>query len=336
MKTITELLRIAPYTSKIFDMYFGGKGFAVFDIETTGLSPSRCSVILSGILLGRNTGDSCEVIQFFADSPDDEKIILEKTRDILRKADFILTYNGRHFDIPFVKARAAKYGIDFSFPLYNLDLFQVLQGHSPLREYLPDLKQKTVEIFMGLSDSRDDEISGAESIALYERYLKTGAFALEKTILLHNRDDLIQLCRLLPVIEKADFHRAMYKLGFPAGNCITEKIHFKGRNLCALGVQTGTPSDYISFPTEESPCSLTMSSADLRFELSVPCSVQSGAMYFDARALLPKAAPALERFPSVVDGFLIASEGGNINYMEINGFLLEFLKNISSSITVTG
>ena len=333
MKTITEQLHLTPYTSKIFDMYFGGKNFAVFDIETTGLSPARCSLILSGILLRKK--DGCEVIQFFADSPDDEKTILEKTKDILRKTDFILTYNGRHFDIPFVKTRAAKYGIDFSFPLYNLDLFQVLQGHSPLREYLPDLKQKTVEIFMGLADSRDDEISGAESVALYERYLKTGAFALEKTILLHNRDDLIQLCRLLPVIEKADFHKAMYKLGFPAGNYITEKIHFRGRNLCAMGIQTDSPLDYISFPTEESPCSLTMSSADLSFELSVPCSVQSGAMYFDARALLSEEVPALEKFPSVVDGFLIAGEGGNINYMEINGFLLEFLKKISSSLSLS-
>lgn len=326
MKTITEPLLLAPYTSKLFDMYFGKKSFAVFDIETTGLSPSRCSVILSGILLRKK--NSCEVVQLFADRADDEKTILEKTKDILQQADFILTYNGRHFDIPFVKTRAAKYGIDFSFPLYNLDLFQVLQGHSPLREYLPDLKQKTVEIFMGLADSRDDRISGAESIALYERYMKTGSFALEKTILLHNRDDLIQLFRLLPVIEKTDFHKAMYKLGFPAGGCIVEKIFFKGRNLCAIGIQSGSPLDYISFPTEESPCSLTMSSTDLSFELSVPCSVQSGAMYFDARALLSEEAPALERFPSVVDGFLIASECGNINYMEINCFLLEFLKKI--------
>lgn len=333
MKTITEQLQLTPYASKMFDMYFGGKSFAVFDIETTGLSPARCSVILSGILLRKR--DGCKIIQFFADSPDDERIILKKTKDILRQTDFILTYNGRHFDMPFIKSRAAKYGIDFSFPLYNLDLFQVLQGHSDLRTYLPDLKQKTVEIFMGLAASRDDEISGAESVALYGQYLKTGAFALEKTILLHNRDDLIQLCRLLPVIEKADFHRAMYKLGFPAGNYITEKIFLKGRNLCVLGAQTDTPLDYISFPTEESPCALTMSSADAVFELSVPCSVQSGAMYFDARALLSEAVPALEKFPSVVDGFLIASEGGNINYMEINGFLLEFLKNLGSSLSLS-
>ena len=65
MKTITEQLHLTPYTSKIFDMYFGGKNFAVFDIETTGLSPARCSLILSGILLRKK--DGCEVIQFFAD-----------------------------------------------------------------------------------------------------------------------------------------------------------------------------------------------------------------------------------------------------------------------------
>lgn len=232
----------------------------------------------------------------FCRQPWRRKTILEKTKDILRKTDFILTYNGRHFDIPFVKTRAAKYGIDFSFPLYNLDLFQVLQGHSPLREYLPDLKQKTVEIFMGLADSLRRWNFGRRKCRPLRAVSKTVPSLWKKRFLLHNRDDLIQLCRLLPVIEKADFHKAMYKLGFPAGNYITEKIHFRGRNLCAMGIQTDSPLDYISFPTEESPCSLTMSSADLSFELSVPCSVQSGAMYFDARALLSEEFPLSKNF----------------------------------------
>ena len=50
MKTITDHIQIPVYRSKLFDLYFGGKSFAVFDIETTGLSPANSKVVLTGIL----------------------------------------------------------------------------------------------------------------------------------------------------------------------------------------------------------------------------------------------------------------------------------------------
>lgn len=50
-------------------------------------------MILSGILMVG--GGRAEVIQYFADSPDDEKQIIEKTLEALRQVDFILTYNGQ-------------------------------------------------------------------------------------------------------------------------------------------------------------------------------------------------------------------------------------------------
>jgi len=323
MKTVTDQIKLSPYQSRLFDMYFKDKRLAVFDIETTGLSPARCKVILSGILLA--DGKEAQVIQYFADKADDEKEILEKTREALSQADFILTYNGKHFDIPFMETRAAKHGVEFDPDIYNLDLFLVVQGHSNLRETLPNLKQKTIEVFMGLSDSRDDRISGGESVALYEQYMQTHTFALEKTILLHNHDDLIQLYHLLPVIAKTDFHKAMYKLGFPAGDFIVQKIAIRNRCLHVTGKQCKTPADYISFPTEEKPCTLIMDSLSGNFELQIPCSAEAGALYFDARAVLDGKTGAIEKYPSVVDGYLIAEDHGRINYMEINQFLLEYL-----------
>lgn len=202
----------------------------------------------------------------------------------------------------------------------------VVNGHSCLKDVLPNLKQKSVEIFMGLAESRDDEISGGESVALYNRYMTTKNFALERKILLHNHDDLIQLYKLLPVILKTDFHRAMYKLGFPAGNMIIEKITQAGRDLHVLGKQRGKATDYISFPTEDAPYSLIMDSASRQAELIVPCQVQSGSIFFDAQQILGAGAVKLEQYPGVVNGYLITSEQGNINFMEINAFLLEFFK----------
>ena len=322
MKTITDTVKLAPYTARLFDTYFGGRSFAIFDIETTGLSPAKCKVILSGLLLVR--GEACNIVQYFANQPDDEAEILQSTLRVLQDVDYIVTYNGKHFDMPFMESRAKKHGLSFTPCVYNLDLFLVLQGHSTLRQTLPNLKQKTVEVFMGLSDGREDRISGGESVALYEQYMQSHAFALEKTILLHNHDDLIQLYKLLPVIAKTDFHKAMYKLGFPAGDVLVQSIMFKGRDLLVRGTQQKVPRDYIAFPTEQMPCALTMDSASGDFTLTIPCTAQAGALYFDAQALLHGDPAPIKKYPSVVDGYLIAEEHGVINYMEINAFLLAY------------
>lgn len=327
MKTYIDTQRLPAFQSRIFDSYFGGKTFAVFDIETTGLSPASCKVILSGILL--YDGEECQIIQYFANEESDEKEILEKTMDDLSRVDYILTYNGKHFDIPFMETRGRKHGLAFCAP-YNLDLYLVLSGHSQLRQILPNLKQKSVEIFMGLSPSREDEISGKESVELYHRYMTTKAFALEKTILLHNHDDLIQLFRLLPVLRKTDFHQAMYKLGFPAGDFLIEKISLSGRDLCVNGRKQTSPVDYISFPTEENPYALQISSSDGRFSLRIPGNASAGSIYFDAQAILGESVKEIEKYPSVVNGYLIVSENNCVNCMEINYFLQVFFLSLPS------
>lgn len=323
MKKIVDVIQLKPYASKAFDLYFKGRTYAIFDIETTGLSPVSSQLILSGILLVN--GNEGQVIQFFADQPGDEKKVIEKTLEVLNTVDFVVTYNGKHFDLPFLEKRAKKHGIDFEPLPYDLDLYLVINGHSGLREVLPSLKQKSIEVFMGISDGRDDEISGGDSVALYNRYMATKSFELEKKILLHNHDDVVQLYLLLPIIAKVDFHKAMHKLGFPAGQFQIEKIKISGHDLCVSGMQKRAPKDYISFPTEELPYSLMMNGKDRSFELTILGQMQAGATYIDVPPLLTDTCP-IEKYPSYTDGYLILANHGNINYLEINSFLLEFFQ----------
>lgn len=326
MKTITDTLRLQPFASRLMDQYFGNRPFAVFDIETTGLSPAYCKVILSGILL--MDGGEAKVIQLFADQPDDEKALLEETLRILDAVDYVITYNGRHFDIPFVEKRAKKHGLKFH-PPYDLDLYQIVSGHSPLREVLPSLKQKSLEVFMGLADSRDDEISGGESVALYERYMASRSFDLERRILLHNHDDVIQLYRLLPIITRTDFHRAMFRQGFLAGRFHITKVQLAGRDLHVEGIQMKEPLDFISFPTDARPYTLIMNRASRSFELQIPGQTEAGALYLDALAVLGETAvQKIEKYPSVVNGYLITQDHKTTNYMEINAFLKAFFEEL--------
>lgn len=323
MKTITDNIQISVYSSKLFELYFGGKSFAVFDIETTGLSPANSKVVLTGILRVDQNGG--QVQQFFADQNDDEEAVIRATMDALSSVDYVITYNGRHFDMPFMKKRAEKYGLTFP-DLYNLDLYLLISGYAPFKEVLPGLKQKNIETYMGIAISREDEISGKESVELYNRYMETKRFELEEKILLHNHDDIIQLYKILPIIERLDLHKALFKRGFPAGRFLIEQISIKNKELQVKARQMCDAKDYISFPTETAPYMLMMNSSDSSVDLSIPCECTSGNIYLDARAILKSASLKLDPYPAVVDGYLILAQKNQVNELEVNTFLKIFFE----------
>ena len=324
MKKIIDNINIRAYYSKLYNMYFEGKSFAIFDIETTGLSPSNSKVILTGLLLV-NPDDTAQLIQYFADQAGDEEAVIRATAEALEQVDYVITYNGRHFDLPFMKKRAAKYGIDFPDP-YNLDLYLLISGYAPFKEALPGLKQKNIETYMGLSDDREDLISGKDSVELYQRYMETKRFDVEEKILLHNHDDIIQLYQILPIIEKLDFHKAMLKRGFLAGRFIIEEVQQKGRDLTVKARQLRNAMDYIAFPTQETPYMLMLNQAAKTAEITFPCECESGALFLDAQTILGSAIEKIQHYPNITNGYLILSQENHLHEMEINAFLKTFFE----------
>lgn len=225
---------------------------------------------------------------------------------------------------------------------YNLDLYLMLNGHSPIRKLVPNLKQKTVENYMGLWQTRADEISGAESVELYNRYEKSGDPVLGEKILLHNSDDVLQLTRLTKIIAKADFHKAMFHLGFPvkhgANFLVTDKIQIRRDSLSVSGRQLGTPMDYTGFFFNELPAEITLNRRDATFHLDLPVIRNSGAVIVDLDAA-GISREEFSRYPTCDNGFLILeepvvdepdprsiSDRSGRHYMEINHFIKAFLK----------
>ena len=323
MLKITEDYEFLPSPGRTFDMYFEKQKAAVFDIETTGLNPSSSRLILSGIISVAE--GKARFTQLLAEDISDEKLIIEETCRLLSEADYIVTYNGRHFDMPFLRERAAACGINVPVR-YNLDLYTVIRDYSSLRQMLPGLKQKNIEEFLGISDVRKDTISGYESVKLFERYLNTGSFALRDKILLHNADDIRQLYRLLPVIRSTDFHRAMFRTGFPVSGGFIKGCRLSGKVLTVKGILK-SPCDYISFPTSESPYSINASRKGGSIEISFPCEYQKIITFLDARRILGSdAAVALESLPGYESGYLVCSSGNETYYMEMNLFCQKFFE----------
>ena len=262
-------------------------------------------------------GDVITKHQLLATSLDDEKELLAKTAKLLDSCNHIITFNGRMFDIPFLKKRSRKYDINMP-NVFNLDLFILLKFYSDVSKILPRMNQKTIEEYAGIASFRNDMISGEESVKQYLKYLENNSKELEDTILLHNSDDIMQLMRLCSLIKNVDVHRAFYKTGFPiVGGRITG-IEIKKSEIIVKG-NSYSATDYITFPTIETPYLFQMSGKDHSFELTLSCESTGNNVYVDVKTLLdPKAREVLSTLPSFVNDYIILKENKRLNYLDIN------------------
>lgn len=354
MKIIRESLHLPVFSEAPFRRYFDGLKVGVFDIETTGLSPSGSRLILSGFLI--SGPDGAEIRQYFAESLWDEEEVLARTLATLDELDLVVTYNGKGFDIPFVDGRRHRmlphYGAEFSgnpdgntfrpgnaglpYP-YNLDLYTVVRKYSPIRQFLPNLKQKTLEDFMGLWEGRSDRISGGESASLYMDYLINRDPDVERMILLHNRDDVVQLARLLRVLEKTEIHKAMYHLGFPVSagphGFHVERIDINGNGMSVQGLQRRGAVSHACFDSLLMSCgpggfgSWDFSEADGRFRLDLTPIAEDGLVLMDLRAL---GMDESEFTPmgSVGSGYVVLKNHDEINYAGANLLVTRLLERI--------
>ncbi len=349
MLTFRNSISFTPWTNRAFELYFGGNKIVSYDIETTGLSSGDSRIILAGFLKPGNDKKrgTAEIIQYFSEGPSDEKNVVSAALGELQKADAALTYNGRAFDIPFTKERAEYHGLinhdcgtasyDPLQTLFDFDLLTVIKRFSDLPGFLRSLSQKSIESYLGIDDGREDKITGYESIKLYESYLRTGSSELRDKILLHNRDDVIQLMKLLPVLNNCDLHGALLKTGFPAGPFLIKRIRPLANGLKVTAISKLPVIEYVSFPTQDSPFHLVSDKGRGKIELDFPAEEAApGLSVIDIRALFSgigikeeDARDAASSFPGSAGGYLVIMKDGIPNAAGINLFLKTFLSGLT-------
>ena len=159
--------------------------FAIVDIETLGLSERP--IILLGI--AKPTKTHVCTSQFLLRDIGDEPGAIWALISQLEPNLSLITYNGRSFDIPYIKQRLAYYGLDA--PLDNPH-FDVLHfTRRALKHKLSDCKLETVEKYIGIK--RDINVPGALVPHFYDTYLKTKNVGPLVAIVEHNRQDLLTL-----------------------------------------------------------------------------------------------------------------------------------------------
>ena len=191
----TPLPASDAHTKEIFT-----KSTLLLDIETTGLSAGNAQIYLIGCACLRD-GALC-VTQFFSEQAQGEAEILSAFLKFLAPFDTVITYNGQSFDLPFLAARCAWHRIQEQLSsLRHIDLFRQV---SPYRRVLklPDMKQKTLEHFLGIS--REDKFTGKELIQIYQEYAAGGHAEKASLLKLHNYEDMVGMAGLLPALS---YHR---------------------------------------------------------------------------------------------------------------------------------
>ncbi len=328
VRTIAEEIRGGMYESPIFSEYFSGMNVIVADIETTGLSPKRSAVILGGAVFA--DGDGRKAVQYFADSTDDERELLQRYAALLARGDVVVTFNGQRFDLPFLKTRMERHGLPTESVdrLYSLDLYRVVRYHSYLPQILPNLKQKTVEAYLGDSSQRTDEIDGAKSVELYYEYMKSEGARRERlldAILLHNRDDIVRLSDMMRILRTLNLHEILHDDGFPAlaGEFAVHvrSIRFRGADIRVSGVVYGRHTAYKCFGDRYE---FELSGDSEEFSMVIFGEYVSGCVVADIVALGADCL-SLREMGGYESGYLILREGDRINYREVNALVRQML-----------
>ena len=166
------------------------ENFKFMDIETKGLS--NVPIILIGVAEIR--GDKIIASQYFLRDYGDESNIIDAYLSHLDEDSVHVTFNGKTFDIPFIKNRCIYNRIDADLNQPHLDLrffAKNLWG-----EKLPNCQLQTIEreIF---KIQRDEDVPGKYIPGYYDTYLETNNIGPVVPIIEHNAQDIISLAGFL-------------------------------------------------------------------------------------------------------------------------------------------
>ncbi len=317
-----------PYIPKILTEYLGDikpSEIGVLDIETTGLSPLKNQFILGCI--GSFTDEGLLAKQYFADDISEEKEVLTQFLDEIINYKILITYNGKSFDMNFIKKRMEHFNIRIDKQLpYNLDLYRFVKFYSSLQKVLPNLKQKTVENFMGYWEDRADEISGAESVDLYYEYCISKNIDIRDKILLHNKDDVAQLSLLMPIMKKCHMEQGLFSEGFKVNNLFVNEIKFKSTHLNIAG-SSQKPINFIYYGDNPDLPDIKFKFTNYTWEASIPIIKKENFKVADLQKLnLPTS--MFENSPNFQKGFIALQIEKNINHSDS----LKFVKTICEKI----
>jgi uncharacterized protein YprB with RNaseH-like and TPR domain len=166
------------------------EGTLFFDIEATGLT--ALPLFLIGVMDRR--GDKLETRLYLARDYSEEAAVVSFFAKEAAAADHLVSFNGKSYDLPFIRSRAAYHLMEFEVDLPHTDLLHV--SRRIWGKGLPNCKLGTLEKMI-LGRPRSGDIPGSEIPEAYHAFVRTDDATDLARIMEHNRLDLVSLAHLL-------------------------------------------------------------------------------------------------------------------------------------------
>ena len=167
------------------------------DLETTGLGNSP--LFLIGVMTWED--DNLLVRQYLARHYGEESAATALFIELASRKRLLVSFNGKSFDFPYLRARAAANALAFNLQLAHFDML-----HESRREWkraLPNCKLQTLEHHI-CGRQRQDDIPGHLIPEAYHSFVRSANAVHLAQIIKHNLLDLVTLGELmvrLPVVE---------------------------------------------------------------------------------------------------------------------------------------
>lgn len=170
--------------------------FILLDIETLGLFTRPI------ILIGLARIESGRILfeQFLLRGIEEEAAALEAVVSRIGSTSAFVTFNGRGFDIPYIRERLFYYGLGGDLERAHFDLLPY--SRRAWGEDSPNCRLVTLEKFL-FSRERTDDVPSALVPEFYETYQRTGNPGPLVPIVEHNRKDLETLALLFCKLNEA-------------------------------------------------------------------------------------------------------------------------------------
>ena len=174
---------VTPGELRVEDLLF-------LDLETTGLGSSP--LFLIGVMIWDAAG--LVVRQYFARDYSEERAAVACFMQLIEGRKLLVSFNGKSFDLPYVRMRAAANGLVCGFDPAHLDLLHV--ARRIWGDRVPDCRLQTLERLI-CGRMRADDIPGHLIPDAYHDYVRTGNAARMVNVLEHNFLDLLTLAELV-------------------------------------------------------------------------------------------------------------------------------------------
>jgi hypothetical protein len=202
-----------------------GTPLLCLDTETTGLGTAAGTVAFL-VGLGYWENERLRLVQLLLPDQSEEAALLEALAREVPQSAWLVTYNGRGFDVPLLETRYRMNRRALPATDGHLDLLPLVRRL--FRYRLPDARLQTVEKHL-LRRHRAPDIPAWEIPNHYHAFLRGGPTAPLRVVARHNAEDVVTLGRILALLERG-YGAGEVRAWAPAGDLVRLARLFRHEN----------------------------------------------------------------------------------------------------------